>query len=61
MRACVLDLAVYELGNVLTRSLRWTADRVVDQVEDLLAIVSPRRPRTQPAASRRRRSPPSTG
>jgi len=39
VRARVLDLAVYELGNVLTRSLRWSADRVVDQVEDLLAIV----------------------
>ncbi len=30
VRARVLDLAVYEIGNVLTRSLRWTADRVVD-------------------------------
>jgi predicted nucleic acid-binding protein len=39
VRARVLDLAVYELGNVLTRALRWPADRVVDQVEDLLAIV----------------------
>jgi len=41
VRARVLDLAVYEIGNVLTRSLRWTADRVVDQVEDLLAVVGP--------------------
>lgn len=39
VRARVLDLAVYELGNVLTRSLRWPAARVADQVEDLLVIV----------------------
>lgn len=41
VRARVLDLVIYEMGNVLSRSLRWPADRVVDQVEDLLAIVGP--------------------
>jgi len=39
VQARVLDLSVYEFGNVLTRSLRWPVERVVDQVEDLLAIV----------------------
>jgi len=41
VEARVLDLAVYELGNVLTRSLRWPPDRVIDQVEDLMLLVGP--------------------
>jgi predicted nucleic acid-binding protein len=41
VEARVLDLAVYELGNVLTRSLRWPPDQVTDQVEDLLLLVGP--------------------
>lgn len=37
--AHVLDLAVYEVGNVLARALRWEADDVADQLDDLVAIV----------------------
>ncbi len=37
--AHVLDLAIYEVGNVLTRALTWTASDVGDQLADLLAIV----------------------
>lgn len=36
--AHVLDLAVYEVGNVLTRSLQWPAGDVTDQLRDLLEI-----------------------
>lgn len=39
--AHVLDLAFYELGNVLARSLRWDPAEVADQLDDLLAIVGP--------------------
>lgn len=39
--AHILDLAVYEVGNVLVRSLRWAADDVADQLDDLLAIAGP--------------------
>lgn len=39
--AHVLDLAVYEVGNVLARALRWAADDVADQLDDLLAITGP--------------------
>ncbi|MBA2280375.1 MAG: type II toxin-antitoxin system VapC family toxin [Acidimicrobiia bacterium] len=35
----ILDLALYEVGNVLTRALHWPADDVADQLDDLLAIV----------------------
>ena len=35
----VLDLAIYEVGNVLARALTWTAEDVADQLDDLLAIV----------------------
>jgi predicted nucleic acid-binding protein len=37
--AHVLDLAIYEVGNVLGRALTWTATDVGDQLDDLLAIV----------------------
>jgi predicted nucleic acid-binding protein len=36
--AHVLDLALYEVGNVLVRGLRWPGQHVADQLEDLLAI-----------------------
>lgn len=36
--ARVIDLAAYELGNVLLRVFRWTAADVADQLDDLLAI-----------------------
>ncbi|WP_375501934.1 type II toxin-antitoxin system VapC family toxin [uncultured Jatrophihabitans sp.] len=39
LHAHVLDLAIYEVGNVLARALKWTAADVSDQLEDLLAIV----------------------
>ena len=40
VEARVLDLAVYELGNVLVRGLRWAADDVAEQLRDLLTLVS---------------------
>lgn len=39
--AHVLDLAIYEIGNVLARTLKWTAGDVGDQLGDLLDIVGP--------------------
>lgn len=39
--AHVLDLASYEVGNVLTRALRWEAADVADQLDDLHAILGP--------------------
>lgn len=39
--AHVLDLAFYEVGNVLTRALSWTATDVADQLDDLHAILGP--------------------
>ncbi len=34
----VLDLALYELGNVFVRSLHWTARAVADQLDDVITI-----------------------
>lgn len=39
--AHVIDLAFYEVGNVLTRALHWTAVDVADQLDDLNALVGP--------------------
>jgi predicted nucleic acid-binding protein len=39
--AHVLDLAVYEVGNVLARALHWAAGDVADQLDDILAITGP--------------------
>jgi predicted nucleic acid-binding protein len=39
--AHVLDLAYYELGNVLMRALGWAADDVADQFDDLTTILGP--------------------
>lgn len=39
LTAHVLDLAVYEVGNVLIRALRWPAADVSDQIDDLLTVV----------------------
>jgi predicted nucleic acid-binding protein len=36
--AHIVDLAVYEVGNVLVRALHWSSDNVADQIDDLLAI-----------------------
>lgn len=41
LRAHVLDLAIYEMGNVLLRALHWRADDVADQIQDLLLICGP--------------------
>jgi predicted nucleic acid-binding protein len=41
VEAHILDLGIYEVGNVLARALRWNAVDVADQLEDLLAIVGP--------------------
>jgi len=38
LTAHVLDLGLYELGNVLLRALRWPASEVADQIDDLLVI-----------------------
>lgn len=38
LQAMIIDLGVYELGNVLLRALGWSATRVADQLDDLLAI-----------------------
>ena len=37
--AYILDLAMYEVGNVLVRALSWPAGAVGDQLTDLLTIV----------------------
>lgn len=37
--AHILDLAIYEVGKVLTLALEWNADDVADQLDDLVAIV----------------------
>jgi len=37
----VLDLALYEMGNVLLRTLGWGASDVADQLEDLVVICGP--------------------
>jgi predicted nucleic acid-binding protein len=41
LEAHVLDLAYYELGNVLIRALGWTAGDVADQLDDLTTILGP--------------------
>lgn len=38
VHAHVLDLAVYEVGNVLARALSWPAKDISDQLDDLLVI-----------------------
>lgn len=38
LEARIIDLAMYEVGNVLLTSLRWTAADVADQLDDLVAI-----------------------
>jgi predicted nucleic acid-binding protein len=39
--AHILDLAVYEIGNVLLRALRWQPAEVADQLDDLHTILGP--------------------
>jgi predicted nucleic acid-binding protein len=37
----VIDLALYDMGNVLLRSLGWRGSVVADQLEDLVIICGP--------------------
>lgn len=37
--ARILDLALYEVGNVLLRALRWEPSDAADQLDDLLTLV----------------------
>jgi predicted nucleic acid-binding protein len=37
--AHILDLAFYEVGNVLARALRWQPRDVADQLDDLLTLM----------------------
>jgi len=39
--AHLLDLALYEVGNVLTRALHWPAPAVADQIDDLHTVLGP--------------------
>lgn len=39
--AHMLDLAVYEVGNVLVGALGWKPAQVADQLDDLLTILGP--------------------
>ncbi|MHB1498063.1 MAG: type II toxin-antitoxin system VapC family toxin [Acidimicrobiales bacterium] len=38
IEARVIDLALYEMGNVLLRSLHWSGPDVADQLDDLVVI-----------------------
>ena len=38
LEARIIDLALYEVGNVLLRSLRWPSNMVADQLDDILII-----------------------
>jgi len=38
LQARIIDLALYELGNVLLGALRWPSDEVADQLDDIVAI-----------------------
>ena len=38
VEARIIDLALYEVGNVLLRALRWSSTDVADQLDDLLTI-----------------------
>jgi predicted nucleic acid-binding protein len=41
LTAHILDLGVYEFGNVLLRALQWSADDTADQIDDLMVICGP--------------------
>ncbi|MDA8288912.1 MAG: hypothetical protein M0014_10795, partial [Actinomycetota bacterium] len=38
VEARVIDLALYEMGNVLLRALGWSGPDVADQLDDLMVI-----------------------
>jgi predicted nucleic acid-binding protein len=37
----IIDLALYEMGNVLLRTLGWNGSDIADQLDDLLVICGP--------------------
>lgn len=39
VEAHILDLALYEVGNILARALRWDPTDVADQLDDLVTLV----------------------
>jgi predicted nucleic acid-binding protein len=41
VEARVIDLALYEMGNVLLRALGWNGSDIGDQLDDLLVICGP--------------------
>lgn len=41
LQARVIDLALYEMGNVLLRRLGWDGSDVADQLDDLVVICGP--------------------
>ncbi len=41
IQARVIDLALYEMGNVLLRALGWSGSEVADQLDDLVVICGP--------------------
>jgi len=41
VEAHIIDLALYEVGNVLLGALRWNAADTAGQLDDLVAIVGP--------------------
>lgn len=41
LTAHLVDLSTYELGNILLRSLRWSAQDTADQLDDLTVICGP--------------------
>lgn len=41
LEAHMLDLACYEVGNVLVRALHWAASDVANQLDDLNAVLGP--------------------
>lgn len=41
VQARVIDLALYEMGNVLLRALGWNGSDIADQLDDLVVICGP--------------------
>ena len=42
LNAHILDLGVYELGNVFVRALKWSSTDVADQLDDVRPSSAPR-------------------
>jgi predicted nucleic acid-binding protein len=41
LEVSILDLALYEIGNVLVRALKWNGTDLADQLDDLQEILGP--------------------